>query len=272
MAARPPFHDIEIICVDRGPGIEDLPHAMRDGVTTGSGSPGTGLGAISRVADDFHVVSEPAGTVGLARVRQSRTQRHALAQRLGAICLAVPPETISGDAWALRPGTQYTDVLVVDGLGHGPLAGHAAQGALDAFGAWDAGLPLESLVDQAHAALHGTRGAALFVVRSGRGALQSCGAGNISGRLFNGVAERSLMGQHGTVGVHISRPRVTDYPLLDHGALVLHSDGISARWKPGDYAPLLGRDPGLMAACVLWHNTRSKDDATVVVWKAEEEQ
>ncbi|WP_373849467.1 ATP-binding protein, partial [Delftia acidovorans] len=55
IAERPPLHDIEIICVDRGPGIEDIATAMQDGVSTGSGSPGTGLGAISRVADDFFV-------------------------------------------------------------------------------------------------------------------------------------------------------------------------------------------------------------------------
>lgn len=274
MAARPPFHDIEIICVDRGPGIEDLPHSMRDGVTTGSGSPGTGLGAISRIADDFHVLSEPAGTVSLARVREVRKKRPALLQRLGAVCLAVPPETISGDGWAVRAGRSQADVLVVDGLGHGPLAGHAAQEAIDVFCSHDAAapMPLDSFVTQAHAALNGTRGAALFVVSSRADALQSCGAGNISGRIFNGLADRSLMGQHGTVGVQISRPKVADSPSLHHGVLVLHSDGITARWKPGDYASLLGRDPGLMAACILWHNTRTRDDATVVVWKAEEEQ
>mgnify|MGYP000865099270 FL=1 len=65
---------------------------------------------------------------------------------------------------------------------------------------------------------------------------------------------------------------MADCSSLDHGVLVLHSDGVSARWKHEDYAGLLGRDAGLLAACLLWHNTRSRDDATVVVLKAEEEQ
>ena len=125
---------------------------------------------------------------------------------------------------------------------------------------------------QAHAALRGTRGAALLAVRFGAQTVHSCGAGNISGRLFNGVASLSLSSQHGTAGVQISRPRVADCSSLDHGVLVLHSDGVSARWKHEDYAGLLGRDPGLLAACLLWHNTRSRDDATVVVLKAEEAQ
>ena len=292
IAARPPLHDIEIICVDRGPGIEDIATAMQDGVSTGSGSPGTGLGAISRLADDFFVVSAATGTVSLARLRQGRRAPSALSLRMGAVCLAVAPETISGDAWALRSGAGLAEVLVVDGLGHGPLAGEAARAAVDVFasqnvnvnvngsgsgsgnesGAADAAMPLGEFVAQAHAALRGTRGAALLAVRFGAQAVHSCGAGNISGRLFNGVASLSLSSQHGTAGVQISRPRVADCSSLDHGVLVLHSDGVSARWKHEDYAGLLGRDAGLLAACLLWHNTRSRDDATVVVLKAEEEQ
>ena len=282
IAARPPLHDIEIICVDRGPGIADIATAMQDGVSTGSGSPGTGLGAISRVADDFFVVSEATGTVSLARLREGRRAPSALSLRMGAVCLAVAPETISGDAWAVRSGAGLAEVLVADGLGHGPLAGEAARAAVDVFasqnwngkgnGGADAAMPLDEFVAQSHAALRGTRGAALLAVRFGAQAVHSCGAGNISGRLFNGVASLSLSSQHGTAGVQISRPRVADCSSLDHGVLVLHSDGVSARWKHEDYAGLLGRDPGLLAACLLWHNTRSRDDATVVVLKAEEEQ
>lgn len=269
VAARPGFDDIEFICVDRGPGMPDIAHSMRDGVSTGSGSPGTGLGAISRAADDFELVSEPGGTVCLVRVRPARSQRAALSGRLGAVCLAVPPEAISGDAWAVRHGGSRTDVLVVDGLGHGPLAGYAAQAALDVFQAGDF-TPLDALLQDMHEALRGTRGAAVFVVRSEQRLLQSCGAGNVAGRCFNGVADRSLAGQHGTAGVQVSTPRTADAEALPHGVLVLHSDGISARWKSADYAGLLGRDPGLMAASILWQHSRGRDDATVVVLKGEE--
>src|SRR5256885_11024871 len=86
-------------------------------------------------------------------------------------------------------------------------------------------MPLEEFVAQAHAALRGTRGAALLAVRFGAQTVHSCGAGNISGRLFNGVASLSLSSQHGTAGVQISRPRVADCSSLDHGVLGLHSDG-----------------------------------------------
>ncbi|MEG2630728.1 MAG: histidine kinase, partial [Comamonas sp.] len=61
--------EIEILSVDDGPGIRDLSQAMRDGFST-AGSPGTGLGAVQRLATDFDVHSEVGkGTVILARLR-----------------------------------------------------------------------------------------------------------------------------------------------------------------------------------------------------------
>src|ERR1700742_2157566 len=47
---------IEIIYADKGPGIEDVSEAIRDGYTT-AGSLGAGLGAINRMADEFHIYS-----------------------------------------------------------------------------------------------------------------------------------------------------------------------------------------------------------------------
>ncbi|RXH57932.1 anti-sigma regulatory factor [Granulicella sibirica] len=43
---------------DRGPGIEDVHLAMKDGFTT-SGAMGLGLGGTSRLVDEFHIVSAP---------------------------------------------------------------------------------------------------------------------------------------------------------------------------------------------------------------------
>src|SRR5262245_14946875 len=59
---------VEVIALDRGPGIANLDHALRDGFST-RGSSGTGLGAISRQATAFDIHSAPgAGTGLLARV------------------------------------------------------------------------------------------------------------------------------------------------------------------------------------------------------------
>ena len=43
---------------DKGPGIADIPQAMRDGYTSGSGL-GLGLGGARRLSSEFEIVSRP---------------------------------------------------------------------------------------------------------------------------------------------------------------------------------------------------------------------
>lgn len=48
---------IEIVCVDRGPGIPDVDAAMRDGYSTSSGM-GMGLPGAKRLMDEFDLQTE----------------------------------------------------------------------------------------------------------------------------------------------------------------------------------------------------------------------
>jgi anti-sigma regulatory factor (Ser/Thr protein kinase) len=59
---------VQIAAVDHGPGIPDVPAALRDGFST-SRSLGAGLGTCRRLSDDFALHSVPGrGTVAVARV------------------------------------------------------------------------------------------------------------------------------------------------------------------------------------------------------------
>jgi serine/threonine-protein kinase RsbT len=52
-----------IVASDEGPGIADIPGAMRDGFST-SGSLGIGLPGVRRLMDEFELASQPgAGTI-----------------------------------------------------------------------------------------------------------------------------------------------------------------------------------------------------------------
>jgi serine/threonine-protein kinase RsbT len=52
-----------IVASDEGPGISDIPRALRDGFST-SGSLGIGLPGVRRLMDDFTIDSEPGrGTI-----------------------------------------------------------------------------------------------------------------------------------------------------------------------------------------------------------------
>jgi serine/threonine-protein kinase RsbT len=53
---------------DEGPGIADVPQALKDGFTTGAGL-GLGLGGAKRLMSDFSVVSSPGGGTVVTTVR-----------------------------------------------------------------------------------------------------------------------------------------------------------------------------------------------------------
>lgn len=95
------------------------------------------------MTDDFDIHSQPGGgTLVLARFHRERDgtdlPRRLAGFAVGAVCLAAPGERVSGDGWAVRidtdaNGDAVAEVMVVDGLGHGPDAAAAADAALTAF-------------------------------------------------------------------------------------------------------------------------------------------
>lgn len=262
----PEAEEIEILALDRGPGIAELQRSFQDGFSTGSGSPGTGLGAIRRLASDFDVHSSPQGTLCLVRVRATGKAR-AVRRRWGAVSIAVQGETVCGDGWAVAQDGHRLAAVVADGLGHGPHAATAAQAAMDVFVSAPFE-PLERVVQQAHTSLQTTRGAALFALRTdAEDKLQYAGAGNVMGRLISGVSDRSMLTQNGTVGAIVRKTEVTDLEWPDHSVAVIFTDGIVSRWKDQEVIPLLQRDPTLIAASLLWRLNRGRDDATVLVVK-----
>jgi anti-sigma regulatory factor (Ser/Thr protein kinase) len=259
---------VEVLAIDNGPGIADVHRCLGDGYST-AGTPGTGLGAVQRLARTFDIHSSvPGGTVIVARLQAGAAAPGDDGPGLcgGAVSLPAPGETACGDSWALTMEGPRAAVLVVDGLGHGPEAAHAAQEAVRLFGAEPWAAPREQLA-RLHAGLRGTRGAALTVLRADAeaGSIRSAGAGNVLARLVSGTSDRTLLGQHGTAGLQIRTPEEVTTPWPPHALLVVHSDGIESRWQPDVLRGVLGCDPVLAAALLLRDHCRGRDDATVLV-------
>ena len=263
---------LEVISIDSGPGMADIARCLRDGYSTG-GTPGTGLGAVQRLSSDFSAFSAPGkGTVILSRTWvPAASAAGATAPRArfahAGICVAAPGEIVSGDAWDIRIEDGRASVIVADGLGHGPGAAEAADEALKVFAA-TRGSPA-TILERAHPLMRGTRGAAVTIVDADAtsGRITYAGAGNISGRIISGVEDRSLLAQHGTLGVQIRKLQDVTTPWPDHALLVLHSDGLISRWDLKDAGGLLQCDPAVVAGWLLRDYTRGHDDVTVVVLK-----
>src|SRR5262245_45672747 len=120
---------IEVLALDQGPGIANIGESLRDGYST-AGSPGTGLGAIKRLSDEFDIYSAPGK--GVALVAQLWSRRPPGGNRpapleIGAVCVPNPGDVVSGDAWAVEWRGGHCVILVADGLGHGPDAAVAAR-------------------------------------------------------------------------------------------------------------------------------------------------
>ena len=261
---------IDILAMDRGPGIGDLPQSLKDGYSS-AGTTGTGLGAMRRLAADFDVYSRPGqGTVVYARVvtEVSATVAEMSEQCLdvGAVCLPKPGEEECGDTWSVRASGDGVAVMVSDGLGHGIEAAQASRAASAVFQRRGELTPTE-LLRALHDGMRATRGAAVGIVdvpcHGDR--VEFAGVGNISASVHTGERRHHLLSQNGIVGYNMHRVQGYQASWPDDAICILHSDGLTSHWDLADYPGLYRRRPALIAGVLFRDACRNRDDATIVV-------
>jgi anti-sigma regulatory factor (Ser/Thr protein kinase) len=266
--ARAAAVGLEILALDRGPGIPNVTASMRDGHST-AGSMGTGLGALSRISPSFELYSQPGRGTALRLEVWGSTHPPAEAEiEMGAVCLPKTGEEVPGDGWLLESSGDYCTMLVVDGLGHGPNAARAARAATEAFAAHPSATP-GVLMQICHGALAATRGAAGAAARVAPAKRHGsfAGVGNIACRVEMSGERRQLVSHSGTLGHVMRRVQEFEFEFPHRAALILHSDGLATRWSSDDYPGLLGKHAGLVAGVLYRDHNRGTDDVTVVVLK-----
>ena len=242
--------------------------------TRPAGRAGTGLGAVSRLSSTFDVFSALGqGTVVMARVAGGSGAARIVPDsgksplEFGAICIAVSGEVECGDTWRIADG--------------GVTRRHAGRRRPGARSARGNGLPRPRRGSSAsapsmrrrspcrtcHRALAGTRGAAAAcaVLHVGDSKVDYAGVGNICGTVVTGERSRGMVSHNGTLGVQLLRTQQFEYDWPIDSRVIMHSDGLSARWSlPITRAAYAGIRPSLPA--VLYRDfVRRRDDATVVV-------
>ncbi len=271
---------VGLVAVDSGPGVADLAAAAVDG-TSSTGTLGLGLGAILRLSTACAVHGvRGRGTVVAVEVWAQPRPAGAAAPAGGGwvdgLTRPMTGEEVCGDAVAVRHLADGELLLGVDGLGHGPQAARAAAEAVRAFHDTADEDPVAVLA-QLHAALRGTRGAAVAValVQRSHQRVRFAGLGNVSGWVVApagsdgdhrlGGRRRSMLSQPGIVGHHSRSLRETLHELPDDAAVVLHSDGVRPQWSLDDTPGVLRRGPLVLAATLLRDAGVRRDDASVLV-------
>jgi anti-sigma regulatory factor (Ser/Thr protein kinase) len=259
---------LEILALDRGPGIANLEESLQDGHST-TGTAGSGLGAIGRLSSYSEIYSRPGcGTAVLARI-SGKDGAILQPAETGAVQVPKPGEEVCGDQWGEIRSDGRCIFLLADGLGHGTEAAIASNTAVDTMYKHPDLSPLE-LLAAIHDALRHTRGAAIAIAEIDRehGKVAFGGLGNICGTIFaNGAPPRRMVSTNGTAGVEARHIRLFTYPWTDGAALVMHSDGIGTHWNLSDYPGLAAHDPAVIAGVVYRDFSRGNDDATIVVAK-----
>jgi len=255
---------VELVATDKGPGLADLRRSGEDGHST-AGTLGIGLGAITRLSSTYDGYSRPErGTVLAASMWPGPAP--ALLPARG-ISRPMSGEDVTGDGYGIRTiGSDRLQLMLCDGLGHGPLAALAARAAEAAFrDAPEAGPKI--LIEHIHRALHHTRGAVVTVVEVDPAAatVRFAGLGNISGSVVDGDSRRMMSVQPGIAGHQRPQVRELELPCPPGALIILHSDGVTDRWNLADYPGLGSRDPIVVAATILRDASVRRDDAAVLV-------
>ena len=264
---------LEILALDRGPGITNLAasllrQAIRQPVAWAQGSE-----ALSRLSPSFDLYSQPGqGTALRLEIWEtSLSPGPPDGLELGAVCLPKKGEEVAGDGWLLEPSGEYQSVLVIDGLGHGPIAAQPLARARDRRfrRAPDSCAEPGTLMRICHGALASTRGAAGAAARVApakqRGTF--AGIGNIACRVESVGERRQLVSHGGTLGHVLRRVQEFEFAFPSGALLILHSDGLTSRWTSADYPGLASKHAGLIAGVLYRDHDRGRDDVTVVVLK-----
>ncbi len=262
------INGLEILALDKGAGMDNVSECLRDGFSTG-GTAGTGLGAISRLADFFDIYSFPSlSTAVVAHLWATPAPKNSADCKIGAVNIPLAGEQTCGDSWAvIEVETGQHLVVVADGLGHGELAAAASLAAIR-VARENARRSPQEILELMHGNLRSTRGAAVAIAQIDFNRQLVCfaGVGNIAGSII-APESRSMVSYNGTVGHQIHKLQEFTYLFPPGATLILSSDGLATGWRMDRYNGLINKHPSLTAGVLYRDFKRLRDDVTVVVVK-----
>jgi serine/threonine protein phosphatase PrpC len=187
---------------------------------------------------------------------------------IGVASAALAGQKTSGDLHLVAPRNEGTLVAVIDGLGHGPEAGAAAERAAATLSQHSHESVIQ-LVRSAHQALIGTRGVAMSLAAfsAAEDTLAWLAIGNVEGILLRGdpaakPRKESVVMRGGVVGYELPIVRAAVTTLMKGDVLIFATDGIEASFTH-ELNP--SERPQELADQILADFSKGTDDALVMV-------
>jgi len=259
---------LRIECDDNGSGIDDPEQALTDGYST-SGSLGIGLGTVNRLMDDLELSNLPGAGLRVICHRWVRPCAGGLASRLLEFGVATRPcrgHRENGDAFVIKCWEEKALTGILDGLGHGPLAQRAAQAGRQ-YLEQHFDQPLDNLFRGVERACRATRGVVMALARFDLATkkLTMASVGNIEVRLLARNIPVQPLVRRGVLGLNAPNPVLTEHLWTPDAILMMHSDGLSGRWRWDQISRLANESVNQIASELLLDFGKSEDDVTVLV-------
>ena len=265
------FSALDLFALDYGPGIPNLPAALKDGYTT-SGTMGKGLGAIQRLSAECEFYTLPRtmahdspwhGMAVWARFYvDSKPPSHRF--QYGHHMRAYQDDVYNGDCICVQPSGHTIKWLHADGLGHGK---EAAEVLIGAEVVLDTTTPLDGSLQDLSRRLRGGRGAVAMVseIDFSTSLLHTCGVGDMGAFLICNGERRVLNFSPGVLGHDHRSFEMTKHPFPQQALFITASDGLRRNWNLNTFPGLWRLHPQLIALLLGNVATRSNDDKSIFV-------
>jgi anti-sigma regulatory factor (Ser/Thr protein kinase) len=266
---------LDILALDFGPGIHNLPQAQADGYSTVN-TLGKGLGSISRLSDESYIHTQQEcmgearkwnGAIFLCRFfpdKQSVPSEGSPRLEIGMFSRSLSDDRYNGDRIYLHMADDTLRWLHLDGLGHGEHAQAATANLASHLTHCDNPNSVLSAVDRQ---LKGTRGAvAITGALDLHGqSLDILGVGDMHAHILVGEQMQNLSFSPGVLGKEHKNAAPFHVGFHKRNLVITASDGIRRNWDASNFPGLFHQHPQLIAYTLGNIMGRISDDQSLCV-------
>lgn len=279
---------LDILALDFGPGIPNLPQAQQDGYSSHK-TLGKGLGSIKSLSHESGIYTVPEvsgagsntpwhGCVFWSRFSPAHKKsgpdnagkaRDPLAYaKTGLFARALSDDRYNGDRIYVEQVGRNLRCLHMDGLGHGILAQQATDGLAELLFLDKDITQVLRLVDRQ---LKNSRGAVGMLSDLNLDTMQGqiLGVGDMSAYTYIDDQLQTMTFAPGILGKEHKTPGVTLLPLKKPSTLITASDGMRRGWNVNSFPALLHQHPQMIAYVLGNIMGRASDDQSLCVVRIE---